>query len=102
MAATAVYVVEYLGTVEAIAGETYTTASILASFPTANVVELVESSKGINTSKNNSAPTGVGVSISGTPMFLRNFGDRSYLATGHTYLFKSDCLIAVGIMRAIT
>ena len=82
------YVVEYLGAFEIKAGTSYTSASILATFPTANAIQM--------------RTDGVKVSINGGVKFSTTFGESSFLSTGKTYMFDKDCIAVVGIYRAIT
>lgn len=80
-------IIEHLGSIECIAGQAVTTASILSLFPTATALMM--------------ATSGVSVSIDATPMFLTQTNQESYLATGKTYVFNKNCLIVVGKYRSI-
>jgi len=81
------YAIEYLGAIKAVAGTQYTSASILATFPTATVIKM----------KTESVMAGIG----GGVMFPITFDDERYLVTGKTYIFDKDCIIAVGIYKAV-
>lgn len=83
------YAIEYLGAVEVSRGVAVTTASLLVLFPTATVVKL-------------KCKSGANVSINGGVQFPIDYNDESYLTTGKTFLFDTDCVIVVGIYRAIT
>ena len=80
--------IEYLGAVKCLAGTQYTSASILTAFPTATVLKM----------KTDDVQAG----INGGVMFHINYDDESFLTTGKTYIFDKDCVIAVGIYKAIT
>lgn len=78
-----IYAIEYLGAISIKSGTMYTTASILAKYPTATVLKLKTES-------------GVKVSVNGTDMFTIVFDDETYLVTGHSYVFEKDCIVAIG------
>lgn len=82
------YAIDYLASMKVNKGTAYTSASILASYPTATVLK-------IKTDK-------VSVSINGGVQFLTSFDDESYLATGKTYIFDKDCIVSIGIYKVIT
>lgn len=82
------YAIEYLGAMSAKANVVVTSASLLALYPTATVVKIKTS--------------GVSVSVNNTDRFPVVYDDESYLKTGKTYLFSKDCVVAVGIYKAIT
>jgi hypothetical protein len=42
------------------------------------------------------------VSVDGSDAFLTSFDDESYVTTGHTYMFMSDCTIAIGKYRVVS
>lgn len=79
--------IEYLGSVYCTGGASVTTASILATYSTATA--LIMTTEGIS------------VSINGSPMFPAKAGEITYMTTGKTYVFDKDCIIAVGIFKAI-
>lgn len=81
------HAIDYLGAVAVSKGQQYTSASIKAAYPTATVLK-------IKTDK-------VSVSIDGGVQFLTSFDDESYLTTGKTYIFDKDCIVAIGIYKAI-
>ena len=82
------YPVHYLGAVRCIGGQSYTSASVLTSYPTANCM--------IMKSEN------VSVSVNASDMFLTSFNDQSYIETGSTFVFDKDCTIAIGKYKAVT
>lgn len=82
-----IYAIEYLGAMQVSAGIAYTTASILTLYPTATVLQMKTDD--------------IQVSINGTVMFHITYDDTSYIATGKTYYFDKDCVVAVGIYKAI-
>lgn len=79
--------IEYLGALAVNKGQQYTSASIITAYPTATVLK-------IKTDK-------VSVSINGGVQFLTSFDDESFLSTGKTYIFDKDCIVAVGIYKAV-
>lgn len=81
------YSIDYLGAMKVEKGVAYTSASILAAFPTATVLR-------IKTDE-------VSVSINGGIQFITKIDDESYLTTGKSYMFDKDCVVAVGIYKAI-
>jgi len=82
-----IYAIEYLGAISASGGVAYTTASILALYPTATVLQM--------------KTPDVQVGINGSVLFHITYDDTSYLTTGKTYYFDRDCVVAVGIYKAI-
>ncbi len=88
------YVTEYLAALEVKKGTPYTSTSIKVTYPTANIIELARPVDGVGEG-------GVGISINATVMFFKAWGEQSFLSDGKTYIFKSDCVILVGILRAI-
>ncbi len=90
------YAIEYLAAFEVDAGVQYTSASILALYPTATVIKLKPIS--IDEYKNK----GVKVGINGGVMFPVIYDDESYLASGKTYIFEKSCIAAIGKYKAIT
>ena len=81
------HAIDYLGALAVNKGQQYTSASIASAYPTATVLK-------IKTDK-------VSVSINGGVQFLTSFDDESFLSTGKTYIFDKDCIVAVGIYKAI-
>ena len=81
------HAIDYLGALAVNKGQQYTSASIITSYPTATVLKM-------KTDK-------VSVSINGGVQFLTSFDDESYLATGKTYIFDKDCIVAIGIYKVI-
>ena len=81
------HAIDYLGALAVNKGQQYTSASIITAYPTATVLKM-------KTDK-------VSVSINGGVQFLTSFDDESYLATGKTYIFDKDCIVAIGIYKAI-
>lgn len=81
------HAIEYLGALAVNKGQQYTSASIITAYPTATVLK-------IKTDK-------VSVSINGGVQFLTSFDDESYLTTGKTYIFDKDCIVAIGIYKAV-
>lgn len=81
------HAIDYLGAMAVNKGQQYTSASIITAYPTATVLKM----------KTN----GVSVSINGGVQFLTSFDDESYIATGKTYIFDKDCIVAIGIYKAI-
>ena len=82
------YAVHYLGGVSAKSKEVLTSTSILTDFPTATCLIM----------KTN----GVKVSIDGTDAFPVDYGEITYLETGHSYIFTKDCSLSVGKFKVIT
>lgn len=83
-----IYPVLYLGSVACEGGKAYTSASVLATYATANCLIM----KG----------NGVSVSVDASPMFSVSYDDQSYIETGHTYVFNKDCVLAVGRYKVVT
>ena len=81
------HAIDYLGALAVNKGQQYTSASIISAYPTATVLK-------IKTDK-------VSVSINGGVQFLTSFDDESFLSTGKTYIFDKDCIVAIGIYKAI-
>lgn len=81
MAQPVAYALQYLGAMTIKANTTYTSATILATYPTANLMQMKTS--GVSTSVNNS------------DMFLTSFDDTSLFITGTTYRFDKDCVVAL-------
>lgn len=81
------HAIDYLGALAVNKGQQYTSASIITAYPTATVLKM-------KTDK-------VSVSINGGVQFLTSFDDESYLTTGKTYIFDKDCIVAIGIYKAI-
>lgn len=81
------HAIDYLGAMAVNKGQQYTSASIITAYPTATVLK-------IKTDK-------VSVSINGGVQFLTSFDDESYLSAGKTYIFDKDCIVAIGIYKAI-
>lgn len=82
------YAIEYLGAMFVPGKTPVTTASLLIIYPTATVIKM--------------KCRDVKVSVDNSDMFEVSFDDESYLATGHTYTFSKDCMVAIGIYKAIT
>ena len=82
------YVVEYLGAMTLKAGQLYTTASIMSTYPTANMMKMKSE--------------GIKVSIGGTDAFLISFDDESYITTGKTYIFSEQCTVVIGRYVSVT
>ena len=82
------YAIEYLGAMEVKAGTAYTSASILAAFPTANAMQM--------------RTDGVNVAINGGVKFSTVYGESSFLATGKTYMFDKDAIAVIGTYKAIS
>lgn len=81
------HAIDYLGAMAVDKGQPYTSDSIISAYPTATVLKM----------KTN----GVSVSINGGVQFLTSFDDESYLTAGKTYIFDKDCIVAIGIYKAI-
>lgn len=81
------HAIDYLGALAVNKGQQYTSASIISAYPTATVLK-------IKTDK-------VSVSINGGVQFLTSFDDESFLTTGKTYIFDKDCIVAIGIYKAV-
>lgn len=81
------HAIDYLGALAVNKGQQYTSDSITSAYPTATVLK-------IKTDK-------VSVSINGGVQFLTSFDDESYLSAGKTYIFDKDCIVAIGIYKAI-
>jgi hypothetical protein len=76
------YIVDYIAGMRAEAGKSYTAASILALYPSATVVE-VRSKETI-------------VSINGTIAVKFSYGEQTTITTGKTWVFITDCDLAIG------
>ncbi len=87
------YAIKYLGAIRASANTPYTTASILAIFPTATVAK-IKMDAGRENIK-------VGISIDNYPMIIFGHNDEQYIQTGQTFTFDTDVTIAVGIYKAV-
>lgn len=81
--ANTLYAIEYLGAITATQGKMYNSSDIKTAFPTATVLKM-------------KTKEGGSVSVNGSDMFPIDYNDENYLATGHTYIFERDCIIAVG------
>lgn len=79
---------EILGSIVIPANTTITTASILATFTTANMSKL--------------KTEGVRVSIDGYPMFPATYDAEDYINTGHTQRFDKDTILLIGKYVVIT
>lgn len=82
------YVIEYLGAVSIKREKLYNSADVISAFTGANVMKM--------------KTEGVRVSVNGSDMFLTSFDDESYITSGHTYIFDTDCIVAVGKYIAVT
>lgn len=80
------FITEHLGSIEAIAGQEYTTASILTEWADATIVIMKTRAKISDPIK---------VSVDGYPAFELEFGEFSHVVTGKTYTFTKNCTIAV-------
>ena len=76
------FAIQYIAGISVKKGTVYTSASILSTYPTANVLKMKTS--------------GVSVSINGTEMFQTSYDDESFIVTGLSYVFNKDCVVAVG------
>ena len=74
--------IEYLGAVEAKRNVEVTSASIIALYPTANVIKM--KTKNIKATVNHSV------------LFHIDYNEENYLETGNTYSFDGDCVFVVG------
>ena len=75
-------VVEYFGAISTEKNKLVTSASVIALFPTANMMKMKTG--------------GVAVSVDGTDMFLTSFDDESFITTGKSFIFDKNCTIAIG------
>lgn len=91
-----IHVIDYLGAIKIESGVEYTSASILVLFPTATVMKLKPLVPA------DIKKVGVRVGINGGIMFPIIFEDEGYITTGRTFIFDTDCIMAVGIYRVIT
>jgi len=89
------YAIQYIGAIEVQAGVEYTSASIISTYPTATVMKLKQ--------KTNASDDGkpVRVSVNKSPMFEVAIDDESFIATGMTFVFSKDCIVAVGIYKVV-
>ena len=76
------YIVEYFGAISTEKNKLVTSASVIALFPTANMMKM--------------KTEGVAVSVDGTDMFLTSFDDESFITTGKSFIFDKNCTIAIG------
>ena len=74
--------IEYLGAVEVKRNVEVTSASIIALYPTANVIKM--KTKNIKATVNHSV------------LFSIDYNEENYLEIGNTYSFDGDCVFAVG------
>lgn len=81
-------VVEYLGAISVLSGKLYTSAEVIAVYPIANMMKMKTKD--------------VKVSVNGSDMFPVTFDDESYITSGHTYIFDTDCTIVIGRYINIT
>lgn len=81
------YLVKYMAAMQVVKDQAYTSASIIAAYPTANVLIMKS--------------VGAKVSISGTDMFDVSYDDVSYIESGQSYIFNMDCVIAIGSYKAV-
>lgn len=81
------HAIDYLGALAVSKGQQYTSSSIISAYPTATVLKIKTDT--------------VSVSINGGVQFLTSFDDESFLSTGKTYIFDKDCIVAIGIYKAI-
>lgn len=87
--------IEYLGALVVKAGAQYTSDSILTTYPTATVIKIKPFTlDGYKT-------IGVRANINGGAMFPVKYDDESFINIGKTYIFDKDCIIAVGIYKAV-
>ena len=87
MAQAAQFIVQYIAGMTVIKGNSYTTADVIATYPTATTMILkTKVSKG-------EAP--ITVSIDGTDAFEITYDDPTYIETGNTFIFNKNCTIAI-------
>ena len=82
------YVVEYLGAISVESGKLYTSAQVLTTYPTANMMKMKTKD--------------VMVSVNGSDIFPISYDDESFITSGHTYIFNKDCIIVIGKYVVIT
>lgn len=82
------YAIEYLGAVNIKAGEAVTTADVLTTYPSATAMKMKTED--------------VKVSVDGSAMFPVKYDDESYIITGKTFIFNKDCIVVIGIYKAVT
>ena len=82
------YAVEYLGAIIAEPRKQYTSASVLAKYPNANMMKMKSE--------------GIKAGVDGSDMFPISYDDESYITTGRTFIFSDVCTIAIGRYVAIT
>lgn len=87
------YAFQYLGSVRVSAGVTYTSASILTIFPTANVMKAKIDHIGETKAFVNEF---IRVSINGYPMFHFEDGEDCFIITGQSFVFDKDFTAAIG------
>ena len=82
------YVIEYLGAIIAEPRKQYTSASVLAKYPNANMMKMKSE--------------GIKAGVDGSDMFPISYDDESYITTGRTFIFSDVCTIIIGRYVAIT
>lgn len=85
------YAIQYLGAYRVEANIAYTSASILAAYPTATVMK----------AKLDDVKNSIKVSVNGAPMFEFTHNEEAYIVTGSTYTFSEAFTIAIGIYKAV-
>lgn len=78
------FIYDYIGGRGIKANEIYTSADILAQFPTAKIVEM--------------RTDGVKVSINGTDATTWMRGDVAYVNADRTWVFLNDCEVAIATL----
>lgn len=80
--------IEYLGAIIAEPRKQYTSADVIAKYPTATVMKMKTS--------------GIKAGVDGSDMFTVSYDDESYITTGRTFIFSDACTIAIGRYVNIT
>jgi len=76
------YIIDYIAGMRAEAGKSYTSDEILSLYPSATVVE-IRSKETI-------------VSINGTIAIRFSYGEQTTITSGKTWIFITDCDLAIG------
>lgn len=82
-----VYAIKYIGAISVKGGTTYSSTTVLAQFPGATCLVM--------------KTPDISVSVNGTDMFPIAYEDQSYIESGINYTFNKNCVIAIGVYKAV-
>jgi len=86
------FILNYLGAVTIQAKKTYSSDDILNQFDTANIMVL----------KTQNGNTPIKVSINGTDAFCITFDEIAFLEAGKSYIFDTDCTLAIAKYEVVS